>query len=260
MAAAVLLSGIVPALFVQSVTVRWAVAVTMCLLAVGGLIWAQTAIGRISAALQEVTHQAEADSEKSLRQIRDLEESRGRMELEKKNAEVECAAQAREHLGRVAEEQARTTAAVQQAEGLRSEKERLLAEHKRLELELVETSGRCRLSETRNLDSDRRLREVGDAYASSVGQLKESERELLRLKEDARALRVENESLRKNSVALQRELEVVVGERSKTELRLSQVEQELDSLRSRAEDAEKRVKYLESDQPAQEAFAARREI
>jgi chromosome segregation ATPase len=258
--AAVFLFAIVPAFFGLSVTVRWVLAVTMLVLSLGILIWEQAPLRRISASLLEAARQAEADAEKCRRQILNLEEACGRMELERKNAEEEWKTQLREHVGRIAEEQARAVGALQQAGGLGLENERLLAEHRRLDQALSEASARRRLSETRIADFDRRLREVGEAHAANAGKLKESEQEVLRLKENVHTLRAESDSLRQNSARLQRELEVAARERSDTELRLSQMKQDLDLLRSRAEGAEKRVTYLESELPTQEQFVARREI
>jgi chromosome segregation ATPase len=232
----------------------------MLALSLGILIWEQAPLRRICASLLEAVRQAEADAEKNRQRILNLEEARSRMELERKNAEEEWKTQMHEQVGRLAEEQARTDAALQKAESLRIENARLLAEQSRHDQELSEASARRRLSETRNQDVEQRLREVENAYAASAGKLKESEQEILRLQDNAHTLRAEGDSFRQNSGRLQRELEVAARERSDTELRLSQMKQELDLLRSRAEGAETRVRYLESDLPAQEQFAARREI
>jgi hypothetical protein len=258
--AAIFLFAIVAALFGQSVTIRWVLAVTMLVLSLGILIWEQAPIRRISALLLEITRQTEAEGEKCRRQVLDLEETCRRMELDRKNSEEQWATQLREHIGRAAEEQARTAAALERAKGLALENERLLAEHRRLEQEVSEASARRRLSDTRMEDFEGRLREVGGAHAANAGKLKESEKEVLRLKENMHTLRAENDSLRQNSARLQRELEVAARERSDAELRLSQINQDLGLLKRRAEAAESRVTYLEGELPAQEQFAARREI
>jgi hypothetical protein len=80
------------------------------------------------------------------------------------------------------------------------------------------------------------------------------------LKENVHTLRAESDSLRQSSARLQRELEVAARERSDTEQRLSQMKRDLDLIRSRAEGAESRVTYLESELPTREQFVARREI
>ena len=79
MPAAVFLFAVVPAFFAQSVTVRWALAVTMLVLSLGILIWEQAPIRRICASLLEAVRQAEADAEKNRQRILDLEEARSRM-------------------------------------------------------------------------------------------------------------------------------------------------------------------------------------
>jgi len=256
LAATVFIFAIVPAFLDPSVRLRWALAAGAFVLSVGILGWARPPIRRICALLLEAAQRAEADRGRIL----ELEESCGRTELEKKNAEAELETKAREHVGHVAEEQARTAAAIQQAESLRLELERLRTEHHRLNQELSESSARRRLTETRNQDFDRRLREAEDAYAASVSKLKESEQAVLGLRETARALRSEGESFRQGSVRLQSELELVAKDRSNMELRLSQTKQELELLKSRADGAEARVSYLESGLPAQQATAARQEI
>ena len=98
------LSAFIPAFFGTSVTVRWALAVMMSLLSFGILIWALAPILKMCASLQQIVRQAEEESEKNSRQIKELEESRGRLEVERQNAEEEWNAKTREHLGRVTEE------------------------------------------------------------------------------------------------------------------------------------------------------------
>ena len=177
------------------------------------------------------------------------------MELEKKKAVEGQGEQER----RIAEEQARAAAALQQADGFKQEKERLMADYRRIGQELTEAVDRRRLAETRNQDLDRRLREVETTYAGSFGKLKESEQEIVRLKESVQALRAENDSFRQNLDRQLRELEVAGHERVATETRFFHLKREVDALKSRAEGAEEKARYLEGDLPKQQEFVARKE-
>jgi hypothetical protein len=255
MAAVVVLLGILPVFFELSGALRWVLAILMLVLLLGIVFWAQLSIGKISASLLEATQQAQAEDEKRHQQILDQQQTCRQMELDRKKAAEERLELER----RIAEEQARTTAAVQQGDGLNQEKERLLADYRRIRQELTEAVDRRRLSEARNQDLDRRLHDVETTYAGSFGKLKESEEEIIRLKESARALQAENNSFRQNLARQLRELEVAGDERMATETRFFHLKREVDALKSRAESAEERVRYLEGDLPKQQEFVARKE-
>src|SRR5262249_36332475 len=144
----VLILAFLPAFFDLSGALRWALVILMLVLSLGIAVWAQSSIGKICASLLAAIQQGHAEDEKRGQEILDLNEKCRQMELERKNA----AEERREHELLLADEQARAAAAVQQADGLKQEKERLLAEHRRAGEELTEAVDRRRLSETRNHD------------------------------------------------------------------------------------------------------------
>jgi len=255
MPAVVLLLAIFPAFFDLTGALRWTLAILMLVLSLGIAVWAQSLIGTICASLLETTQQAQDEHEKRNQEILDLKETCRQAEVEKKKAAEERGEQER----RIVQEQARAADALQQADALKQEQERLLADHRRIGQELAEAVDRRRLSETRNQDLDRRLREVETTYAASFGKLKESEQEIIKLKGSAQALRAENDSFRQNLARQQRELEATGHERSAAETRFFHLKREADALKSRAEGAEERMRYLESDLPKQQEFVARRE-
>ena len=255
MPAAVLLLAVLPAFFVLNGGLRWALAILLLVLSLGLAFRARSSLGKLCASLQEAAQQAEAEDEKQRQQILDLQETCRQMEIGKRKAGEERHALER----RIAEEETRTTAALQQADSFKQERDHLLADYRRFGQELSEAKDRRRLWETRNQDLERRLREVETASAGSFGKLKEYEQEVVRLKEGEQALRVENNSFRQTLARQQRELEVAGQERSAAEDRLSKLKQELDAFKARAEGAEERVRYLESDLPKQAEFVARKQ-
>jgi hypothetical protein len=251
----VLLFAILPACFVLNGTSRWALAILMLVLSLGIVFWAQSSIRKTCASWLEASDLAQAEDEKRRQQFLELQESCRQMELENKKAAEERQEQQR----RLAEEQTRAAAVLQQAEALKQEKERLLADHRQTRQELTEAIDRRRLAEIRNQDLDRRLHEVETTYAGSFSKLKESEQEIIRLKESARTLQAENDSFRQNLARQLRELEVAGHERAAAETRFFHLKREADGLSSRAESAEERARYLEGDLPKQQEFVARRE-
>jgi hypothetical protein len=255
MPAVVVLFAILPAFFVLSGTFRWALAILMLVLSLGIVFWAQSSICKTCASLLEITGLAQAEDQKRRQQFLDLQETCRQMELEKKKA----AEERQEQQCRFAEEQTRAAAVLQQAEALKQEKQRLLADYRQAKQELTDAIDRRRLSETRNQDLDRRLREVETTYAGSFGKLKESEQEIIRLKESARTLQAENDSFRQNLARQLRELEVAGQDRASAETRFFHLKREVDGLKSRAEGAEEKVRYLEGDLPKRQEFVARRE-
>ncbi|HZR21361.1 MAG TPA: hypothetical protein VFE51_29030 [Verrucomicrobiae bacterium] len=255
MPAVVLFFAILPAFFVLSGTFHWIMAILMLVLSLGIALGGQSSIRKTCASLLEAGELAKAEDERRRQQFLELQETCRQMEVEKKKAAEERQEQQR----RLGEEQTRAAAVLQQAEALKQEKERLLADYRQLRQELTDAIDRRRLSETRNQDLDLRLREVEATYAGSFSKLKESEQEIIRLKESVRTLQAENDSFRQNLARQLRELEVAGHERAATETRFFHLKREVDGLKSRAEGAEERVRYLEGDLPKQQEFVARRE-
>src|SRR5262249_28360172 len=68
-----------------------------------------------------------------------------------------------------------------------------------------------------------------------------------------------NDTFRQNVARQVRELEVAGNERVAAETRFFHLQREVDGLKSRAESAEEKVRYLESDLPKQQEFVARKE-